>query len=199
MTKARSNATAPNAKGTLVVGNGTDASTTLAVASTAGYLLTVDSAEATGLKWAAPASGSTFSGCYAFNSGNISLPNSTSTTITFDSELFDVDGYHSTTTNTSRLTVPTGKSGKFLVTFTAPISNAANQVFLYLFKNGNEMHRDQNFNGNYTQNYEISRVMDLVAGDYVEARAWQNSGGTQTLTGYANGLDSMFSIVYLGA
>jgi len=57
MTKARSNATAPNAKGTLVVGNGTDASTTLAVASTAGYVLTVDSAEATGLKWAAAAGG----------------------------------------------------------------------------------------------------------------------------------------------
>lgn len=55
MTKSRSNATAPNAKGTLVVGNGTDASTTLAVASTAGYVLTVDSAEATGLKWASPA------------------------------------------------------------------------------------------------------------------------------------------------
>jgi len=57
MTKARSNATAPNAKGTLVVGNGTDASTTLAVASTAGYVLTVDSAETTGLKWAAVAAG----------------------------------------------------------------------------------------------------------------------------------------------
>jgi len=57
MTKARSNATAPNAKGTLVVGNGTDASTTLAVASTAGYVLTVDSAEATGLKWGAISSG----------------------------------------------------------------------------------------------------------------------------------------------
>jgi hypothetical protein len=57
MTKSRSNATAPNAKGTLVVGNGTDASTTLAVASTAGYVLTVDSAEATGLKWAAASTG----------------------------------------------------------------------------------------------------------------------------------------------
>jgi hypothetical protein len=57
MTKSRSNATAPNAKGTIVVGNGTDASTTLAVASTAGYVLTVDSAEATGLKWAAASTG----------------------------------------------------------------------------------------------------------------------------------------------
>jgi hypothetical protein len=58
MTKSRSNAVAPAAKGQLVVGTGTDASTTLAVASTAGYVLTVDSAETTGLKWAAPATGS---------------------------------------------------------------------------------------------------------------------------------------------
>ena len=57
MTKSRSNAVAPAAKGQLVVGSGTDASTTLAVASTAGYLLTVDSAETTGLKWAAASTG----------------------------------------------------------------------------------------------------------------------------------------------
>lgn len=57
MTKSRSNAVAPAAKGQLVVGSGTDASTTLAVASTAGYVLTVDSAETTGLKWAAAAGG----------------------------------------------------------------------------------------------------------------------------------------------
>jgi hypothetical protein len=70
MTKSRSNAVAPNAKGTLVVGNGTDASTTLAVASTAGYLLTVDSAEATGLKWAAvPSTTPTAVGASAYKSG----------------------------------------------------------------------------------------------------------------------------------
>ena len=72
MTKSRSNATAPNAKGTLVVGNGTDASTTLAVASTAGYLLTVDSAEATGLKWAAASSG----GMTLINTGGTTLTGS---------------------------------------------------------------------------------------------------------------------------
>jgi len=46
-----------DAKGDLIVGTGSDAASRLAVASTAGYLLSVDSAEATGLKWAAPAAG----------------------------------------------------------------------------------------------------------------------------------------------
>lgn len=44
-----------DAKGDLLVGSANDTVSRLAVASTAGYLLTVDSAETTGLKWAAPA------------------------------------------------------------------------------------------------------------------------------------------------
>jgi len=46
-----------DAKGDLLVGSANDTVSRLAVASTAGYLLSVDSAEATGLKWAAPAGG----------------------------------------------------------------------------------------------------------------------------------------------
>jgi len=57
MTKSRSNATAPAAKGQLVVGTGTDASDVLTVGSN-NQVLTADSAEATGLKWATVSSGS---------------------------------------------------------------------------------------------------------------------------------------------
>lgn len=46
-----------DAKGDLLVGTANDTISRLAVASTAGYVLTVDSAEATGLKWAAAAGG----------------------------------------------------------------------------------------------------------------------------------------------
>ena len=57
VTVTNSMATAIDAKGDLVVGTGADTFSRLAVASTAGYLLAVDSGEATGLKWAAPAGG----------------------------------------------------------------------------------------------------------------------------------------------
>lgn len=67
-------ATAINAKGDLVVGTGADAYARLAVASTAGYLLSVDSAEATGLKWAAPASSGGMTSLAAAN-----LPTNTNT------------------------------------------------------------------------------------------------------------------------
>ena len=56
VTVTNSMATAIDAKGDLVVGTGADAFSRLAV-GTNNYLLTADSAEATGLKWAAPASG----------------------------------------------------------------------------------------------------------------------------------------------
>ena len=116
MTKSRSNATAPNAKGTLVVGTGTDASTTLAVASTAGYLLTVDSGETTGLKWAAPAAGALI-GCRLTNSADVAISNTTVTSLTFNTETYDTDAFHSTVTNTDRITIPSGKAGYYLINY----------------------------------------------------------------------------------
>jgi hypothetical protein len=57
VTVTNSMATEIDAKGDLVVGTGADTFSRLAVASTAGYLLSVDSGETTGLKWAAPSTG----------------------------------------------------------------------------------------------------------------------------------------------
>jgi hypothetical protein len=57
ITKASSNAVAPAAKGDLVVGNATNDSGVLAVGAN-NTVLTADSAETTGLKWATPAAGS---------------------------------------------------------------------------------------------------------------------------------------------
>jgi len=56
MTKSRSNATAPAAKGELVIGTGTDASGILSVGAN-DTVLTADSSTSTGLKWAAAGGG----------------------------------------------------------------------------------------------------------------------------------------------
>lgn len=56
ISKASSSAVAPGAKGQLVVGNATNDSGIVSVGAN-GTVLTADSAEATGLKWATPAAG----------------------------------------------------------------------------------------------------------------------------------------------
>jgi hypothetical protein len=56
ITKASSSAVAPGAKGELVVGNATNDSGIVSVGAN-GTVLTADSAEATGVKWATPAGG----------------------------------------------------------------------------------------------------------------------------------------------
>lgn len=57
VTITNSMATAIDAKGDLIVGTGADTFSRLAVGGTNGHVLTVDSGQATGIKWAASASG----------------------------------------------------------------------------------------------------------------------------------------------
>jgi hypothetical protein len=159
-------ATTIDAKGDLVVGTGADAFGRLAVASTAGYVLTVDSAETTGLKWAV---GSTYTALPAFSaykSGTQNLSAATWTKITFETENFDTDSKFAS----SRFT-PTvagyyyiqGSSG-------STSSNAALDVYVAIYKNGaNEAYvyiADQPYAG-----ANISRCIYLDSDDYVEIYA----------------------------
>jgi len=197
MTKSRSNAVAPAAKGQLVVGSGTDASTTLAVASTAGYVLTVDSAETTGLKWAA--GGSAFKGVLVSNSAGQSISNNTTTTLNFDTETYDTDSFHSTSTNTSRLTVPS--SGYYFVFAKVRwAGNSSGYRYILFRKNGTTSYQDIL---NYTPNAsDFSQYFGLAlpasANDYFELRVTQNSGGSLELRGDDNG-QVAFGCYYLGA
>ena len=90
VTVTNSMATAIDAKGDLVVGTGADTFSRLAV-GTNNYVLTADSAEATGLKWAA--SGSTSGPAFkAYKSAGQTITAATFTKVTFDTESFDTAG-----------------------------------------------------------------------------------------------------------
>ena len=123
VTVTNSMATAIDAKGDLVVGTGADTFSRLAVASTAGYLLSVDSGETTGLKWAAPAGGGKV---LQVVSATTSTSASTATNVFLD-------------TNLTATITPASASNKVLVLVSQngvikSLGNAANSVGLRLVR-----------------------------------------------------------------
>ena len=153
--------------------------------------------------WATPAASTpTFVGCRLFNSTNQSIPTNTSTEVTLNSEAFDTNGFHSTTTNTARITIPTGYAGKYLVTasweWDGGSTTGARELFVR--KNGNLALGNANYIGqsphaSYFQN--VIFPIDLAVGDWISMWVQQNSGGNangQCTQNYTN-----FSAIWLGA
>jgi hypothetical protein len=198
VTVTNSMATAIDAKGDLVVGTGADTFSRLAVASTAGYLLSVDSAEATGLKWAAPTP--SFVGVNAYRNGTSSaLTANTWYFVPLTAELYDTDAFHDNSTNNERFTIPSGKAGKYRISATARGEGGADYVFLNIFKNTGDLQTgisgvNQRFNNMAANNWGInaSLTTDLAVGDYLRV-------GILVSTTTTNPLYCVFSAEWLGA
>ena len=200
ITKATASSIAPAVKGDLVAGSATNDAAVLGVGAN-NTVLTADSAEATGLKWATPA-GASFSGASVSNQTDQSIPNNTETVCLFGSEYFDTDSYHSTSSNTGRMTIPSGKSGKYLligrVWFDA---NATGRREMRINKNGNLLNIAKwNNNGSGLEvTMQLSVIVNATAGDYYELTATQNSGGAlNLLSAGGNPGCNQFDIYYLG-
>jgi hypothetical protein len=196
VTITNSMATAIDAKGDLVVGTGADTFARLAV-GTNGHTLVADSAETTGLKWQAPAAGATFVGVSADKSGTQNINNGTETAATFDTEDYDTDAFHDNSSNTSRITIPSGKGGKYLFTGVYSfVDNTTGIRYLNLKVNGTTSNYIMNGNATSSSAFFVtfSFVLSLVATDYVEMFVYQNSGGGLNLSP-----DSKFQASYLGA
>jgi hypothetical protein len=194
-------ATAFDAKGDLIGGTGADTFSRLAVGAN-NTVLTADSSAATGLKWAAPSSPN-FVGAQAdFGQGTtVSYTQSANLILAFPNENYDTDGFHSTSSNTSRMTIPAGKAGYYII--------ACNGVFLgtipgyarvLLYKNGSQLGEDPLYGGRlaeYTVNSNVSLngqvIMYGAVGDYFEI-AYTGDLGTGSKTALGS-----FTLAYLGA
>jgi hypothetical protein len=152
--------------------------------------------------WATPASGSTFVGCRLFNSADQSLANATATAVTFNSETYDTDGFHSTATNTSRITIPAGKGGYYLFSAATrwPGGNSTGLRAQYLYKNGVEIWAGTFFaptNTTVNETLIYTQIFSAVATDYFELFAYQSTGGAHDVQG--GSAKTTFQATYLGA
>lgn len=128
--------------------------------------------------WSQVAGTAAFSGASVYNVGSQSVNNNTVTAITYNTEEYDTDNYHSTVSNTSRLTVPT--TAKYLVSVTLYFDAATVGVReIDITKNVGattlavQAGGDQ---GGVPAIQNVTFTANLTAGDYIETNAFQTKG-----------------------
>lgn len=125
--------------------------------------------------------------CVAYHSTTQSLTTATITALSLNSEDIDVGTMHDTVTNNSRITIPSGGDGFYLISgFTEVQYNISALRRLSIRKNGttNLVQVEVPFSANGSlANQGISTPLigaALVAGDYVELTGYQNTGSGLT-------------------
>jgi len=184
--------------GDLLYASGTNTLAKRGIGST-GQVLTVSGGVPT---WANAASGSTFSGALVFNNATTTISNNSEAFFTYNSEVYDTDNYHSTSSNTGRLTIPSGKSGYYQVYALARFAANANGVRTMQITQGSgqtSVGCIEQTPGGVSSNsgFYYSTVRYAAAADYFECKIYQTSGGNLDVLGGDSQMN--FGIVYLGA
>ena len=181
--------------GDLLYGTGSGALARLGIGSTA-QVLTVASGVPS---WATPASGSTYVGASVSMSANQSIPNTTDTMLSWDTEQWDTNAIHAAGSPT-RMTVPTGYGGKWRVSGQIITGSGSGGVEISIYVNGTRYVAGTPSFGSaqlpssrgamVTMNLELN----LSAADYVQLECWQNSGGSLNVF-----TASRYQFSYIGA
>lgn len=125
-------------------------------------------------------------GVRARASAATSVAHNTNTYLPFDTEDYDTDAFHSTSTNNSRLTVPAGLAGTYVVGFSVLFAAGTQTTSAWIEVNRAatrfawQQTPNDATNGTLLQG---SDFLGLNAGDYIEARVFQNSGGAINVNG----------------
>ena len=190
-------ATTITASGDIVVGTGSGTYDNLPIGTTGQFLTADTTVSPYKVKWSTVSTG--FKGCAATNTYN-PTPSTSPFVITFANETFDTDGFHSTTTNTSRLTIPAGLGGYYQINaHLDAVSYNWGYTVAWLYVNGVKagttygVDADQFARNNSSGNtVNVNAILKLAAADYVELFVATD----QTSTGQVK---AFLQCAYLGA
>ena len=133
-----------------------------------------------GLVKAAASGGTNTPNFHVEDNAQQALSNASATKLSFQTENYDSDSAFSS----DKFTVPTGEAGKywFYGYWALHEGDDFNNFRIYLYKNGSSIASFSTVHDNY-ESIQISRVLELSEGDYVEVYAYQNSGLTGNTLG----------------
>ena len=141
-------------------------------------------------------------GCVITNTSNISILNVTSQALTFNSEVTDTDGYHSTATNTSRITIPTGLAGVYSVTAYCRwdgVNTVTNPIAIITL-NGTAVNRAQVIGTTTYIPTTVAWTGYCAVNDYIEFRVYHSSGAPRNVeyvsAAGANNIDPRSPMLY---
>lgn len=123
-----------------------------------------------------------FVGAKVYNSANIALNTAADTLITFDSEEYDSDAFHSIVTNTGRLTIPSGLDGKYRIQAQARLTATPGVGYGFIQKNaGTILSIAPTGHLSPIASVIVTAEDDLVATDYLTFQVYAQSASKNAL------------------
>lgn len=197
VTITNSMATEITAAGDIIVGTGSGTFDNLPIGST-GQILTADTTVSPyKVKWASPES---FLGCRVTKTGSQAITTATLTAVTWNLEDYDTNSMHDNVTNNSRITIPSGQGGYYLVQANLVYTDAGTAAEILIYKNGTILKRQMSGTSSTGDfDLEITAVLNLAASDYIEIYTRQATGANRNVNGNTNAQqNSAFQVVKLG-
>lgn len=120
------------------------------------------------------------------NNADQAIVTGTPTKLTFNTELLDTDGFHSTVSNTSRITIPTGLAGMYNVSaYIRWEGGSVTNPLILLTKNGVNQVRFTAPTGTFTPQF-LSWNLFLAVGDYLELVVTHATGSNKSVSTVAS-------------
>jgi hypothetical protein len=131
--------------------------------------------------------------CQAVRSSNLAITTATVTSVTLTAtDNWDTDSIHSTSSNPSRFTIPTGQDGTYRVDACVVFEPSASGTIRYmrLIKNGAVIAADPAYlldassliSGVWSCILNGTREVAVVAGDYLEVQVYHDKGSNLNVT-----------------